>query len=73
MPVHERERSAIRVAYVECSDHTVDAASRDDGVSVFVPVVGEDFGGRAAGWDGAAGMTGSRVDGDSGDKVVLGG
>lgn len=71
--MHEGERSAIRITYVECSDHTVDAASRDDGVSVFVPVVGENFGRRTAGRDGAAGMTGSRVDGDSGDEMVFGG
>lgn len=68
---HERERPAVRVANVECSDHAVDAAGRDDGVAVFVPVVGEDFGGRTAGRDGAARIAGSCVDGDSGDEMVF--
>lgn len=71
--VHERARPAIRIADVECPDHAVDAAGRDDGVAVFVPVVGEDFGGRTTGWDGATGIAGSRVDGDGGDEMVFGG
>lgn len=68
---HDRERPAGRIAYVECSNHAVDAAGRDDGVAVFVPVVGEDFGGRTAGGDGAAGIAGGCVDGDGGDEMVF--
>jgi hypothetical protein len=68
---HERERPAVGIAYVECSDHTVDAAGGDDGVAVLVPVVSEDFGGRTAGGNGAAGIAGSCVNGDGGDEMVF--
>lgn len=71
MSGHDGEWPAVGVANVKCSDHAVDAAGRDDGVAVFVPVVGEDFGGRAAGGNWAGGIARSCVDGDGGDEMVF--
>jgi hypothetical protein len=70
--VHDGEWPAIRIANVKCSNQPVDSAGGDDCISVFIPVVGEDFGWWTAGGDGA-GMTGRRMDGNGRGKVVFGG
>lgn len=70
--MHDRERPAVRIADVKGSDQPVDSAGGDDGVSVFVPVVSEDFRGGASGRHGA-GMAGRRMDGNCHGEVVFGG
>lgn len=74
MPVHQAQRTGCGVANVKGANDAVHAARGHDGVVVLVPVVREDFSGRAAGREARvdAGLGACRVDGDRGHEVVLG-
>lgn len=70
--MHDGERPAVGIANVKGADQPVDSAGSDDSVSVLVPVVREDFGGRAAGRYGA-GMAWWCMDGNGRGEVVFSG
>ena len=75
MPREERHGALARGADVEGADVAVDTRGGEGAGAVFVPVVGEGFGGRGglleAGGAGAGGWGG--VDGDGEGEVVGGG
>lgn len=63
--LHDGLRPAVGVADVKGADDAVDAGGGNDGVVVFVPVVGEQLRGGRVGADHAGhGTRGRRVDGD---------
>ena len=57
MAREDGDGSPVRGADVEGTDQAIDAGGGDDAVSVFVPVVGEGFGGGDArpGWPAGSG------------------
>ena len=63
--------SVLRAADVESADQAVDARGGDDAVAVFVPVVGEGFGGGDAGRGRHSGpCEGRGVEGNAEREVV---
>lgn len=70
--LHDSKRSACWISNIKCAQDSINAARRNHGVPVLVPVVREDLSRRTRGTDGHAGLGGWRMDRDGGGEVVLG-